>query len=65
MEWRPHPLEPLLVAPARQVVLGKGVVIAVEDEPDRINQGSIQVKQCGLEFRHPQKLVGTWNPAQA
>jgi hypothetical protein len=32
-------------------------VIAVEDEPDRIDQGSIQVEENGLESRHAEKLA--------
>jgi hypothetical protein len=29
-------------------MLGKGMVIAVQNEPDGIDQGSIEVKECGL-----------------
>src|SRR5919112_1801980 len=59
VEWRPNTAEPLLIGSRRDIVLGECVMIAVEDEPDGIDQGAVEVEQCGLKAGHGGEAIGS------
>ena len=49
--------EPLLVAARRQPVGGEGVMIAVQDQADRVDEGAVEVEEHGANGRHGRNLL--------
>jgi len=47
-----HTSKPLLVRSGRKIMLGERVVITVENEPDRVDQGTVEIEENGLELGH-------------
>src|SRR3954447_14236005 len=45
-------LKPLGVGSRRKIVLRERMVITVENEPDRIDQGAVEIEEHGLELGH-------------
>ena len=51
-ERRPDAAEPVFVGPRREAVRGERVMVAVEDQPDGIDERAIEIEQKGLEVGH-------------
>src|SRR6476659_5670291 len=52
MQRSTYASKPLLVRSGRKIVLGERMVITVENEPDRVDQGTVEVEENGLELGH-------------
>ena len=56
MQRSAYASKPLLVRSGRKIVLGERMVITVENEPDRVDQGAVEVEENGLELDMTEKL---------
>src|SRR5690348_4799738 len=52
-----HAPQPLLVASGRQSVGRESMVIAVENETHRVDQGAVEIEQEGSQGSHARKLA--------
>jgi hypothetical protein len=55
----PYATEPLLVGPGGKLVRRQCVMIAVENEPDGIDQGSVEIEEGCPEAEHPEEATST------
>ena len=57
-ERRPDAAEPVFVGPRRKAVRGERVMVAVENQADRIDERTVEIEQNGLEVDMRGNVVG-------